>query len=126
MLRESGRRKSRCKIQDLLADRRCSQTVLDFLSSTDVGSLVSAEEDAESEASEWELRKCRQLEEERRAEAVELGAAELGAGEELPLSLPMPNSTASADEDKGRVTSSSRGQRTGKPDKNVRRHTQSR
>ena len=38
------RMKSRWKIWDLLADRRCSQAVLDFLSTTDVGRLVPAEE----------------------------------------------------------------------------------
>ena len=31
---------SRWKIRDLLADERCSQAVLDFLSTTDVGRLV--------------------------------------------------------------------------------------
>jgi len=33
----TGRWRSRWKIRDLLADRRCSQAVLDFLTSTDVG-----------------------------------------------------------------------------------------
>jgi len=52
--------------------------VLDFLSTTDVGRLVLAEEDAGNEVSEWERRG---REEERRAEAGELGAAEeLAAG----------------------------------------------
>jgi len=60
--------------------------VLDSLSSTDVGRRVSAEEGAEREASEWELREQRELEEERRAEA-----GELGVGEELPLFLPTPS-----------------------------------
>jgi len=67
--RETGRWKSRWKIRDLLADGWCSQAVLDFLSATDVGRRVPAEEDAESEASEWELRK---REEEREAEAEEM------------------------------------------------------
>jgi len=63
-------------------ERRCSQAVPDFLSTTDVGRLVPAEEDAEREASEWEL-------EEERGEGGGAGAAEeLGAEEELPMSLP--------------------------------------
>jgi len=54
--KETGRWKSRWKIRGLLADGRCSQAALDFLSTTDVGRLVPAEKVAESEASEWELR----------------------------------------------------------------------
>ena len=46
MREESGREKSRFKIRDLPADRMCSQVVLDFLSTTDVGRRVPAEEDA--------------------------------------------------------------------------------
>jgi len=34
--KETGRWKSRWKIRDLLADGRCGQVVLDFLSSIDV------------------------------------------------------------------------------------------
>ena len=45
MRKESGEWKSRWRIRDL-ADRRSSQAVLDFLSATDVGRLVPAEEDA--------------------------------------------------------------------------------
>jgi len=44
----------RWKIQDPFADQRCSQAVLDFLTSTDVGKVVPAVEeegDAGSEAS---------------------------------------------------------------------------
>jgi len=41
-----------------------------------VGRLVPTEEDAGSEASQWELRERREREEERRAEAEELGAAD--------------------------------------------------
>jgi len=94
--KETGRWKSRWKVRDLLADERCSRAVLDFLSTTDLGRLVPAEEDVGSEASEWELRECREREEERRAEAEEVGAAgELGAGEE-PLLLPTPSFMASA------------------------------
>ena len=46
--RETGRGKDRFKIWDLLADARCSQAVLDFLSTTDVGRRAPAlaEEDA--------------------------------------------------------------------------------
>jgi hypothetical protein len=55
--RETGRGKDWLKIRDLFADERCSQAILDFLAvTTDVGRLVPkpAEEDARSEASEWE------------------------------------------------------------------------
>ena len=102
VLKETGRRKHRFTVRDLLADGRCSQAVLDSLSTTDVGRLVPAEEDGGSEVSEWERRERRERrerEEERRAEAEELGAVgELGAGEELPLFLPTPSFMASADE----------------------------
>jgi len=84
------------KIQDLLADRRCSQAVLDFLTSTDVGRIVPAveeEADAGSEVSEWELRERQEREEERRVEAEALGA-----GEE-PLFLPTPPFMAAAGEE---------------------------
>jgi len=68
--RETGRGKGRFKIRDLFADEHCSQPILDFLSTTDAGRLVPtpAEEDIQSEMSEWKQ------EEERRAEAEELGA----------------------------------------------------
>ena len=42
--KETGKWKRRWKIQDLLPDRRCSQAVLDFLTSTDVGRIVPAVE----------------------------------------------------------------------------------
>ena len=61
MRRETGRWKDRWKIRDLLADtadERCSQAVLDFLTATDVGRRVVAEEDAGREAPEGELREC--------------------------------------------------------------------
>ena len=62
-----------------------------------MGRLVPAEEDAGSEVSGWERR---EWEEERRAEAEELGAVEkLSAGEELPLFLSTPPLMESADED---------------------------
>jgi len=49
---------------------------MDFLSATDVERLVPAEEDAGNEVAEWELWECREREEERRAEAEELGVGE--------------------------------------------------
>jgi len=67
----------------------------DFLSPTDVGRLVPAEEDAGSEASEWELRERRGWEEERRAEDEELDVE----GEEQPSLLPTPSLMSSAEED---------------------------
>jgi hypothetical protein len=55
---ETGRWKTRWKVRDILADERCSRAVLDYLATTDVGRLAPAlaEEDAQSEASEWENR----------------------------------------------------------------------
>jgi len=98
MKKETGRWKSRWKNRDLLADGRCSQAVLDFLTATDVGRRVLTVEDAGSEASKWELQERRELKGEREAEAEELGA-EVEAGEELPLFLLTPSFTASADEE---------------------------
>ena len=66
--------------------------MLDFLSTTDVGRWapnLAADEDARSEASEWELRERREREEERRVEAEELGAG--GGCEEQPLFLRTPS-----------------------------------
>jgi len=57
------------------------------------GRLVPAEEDVESEVSEWELRERREREEERRMEAEELGA-----GVERSLFLPTPSFMVSAGE----------------------------
>jgi hypothetical protein len=74
-MRWSGNRQF--KVRDLLAGGRCSRAALNFLFSTDVGRLVPgpvAEVDVHSEASEWEVRERREQEEERRVEAVELGA----------------------------------------------------
>ena len=51
VLKETGRWKSRWKVRDLLADGRCSRAVLVFLSATDVGRRVPAEEDAVSKVS---------------------------------------------------------------------------
>jgi len=90
--KKTGKWKSRWKIRDLHADRRCGQAVLDFLSSTDVGRLVPPlnEGDARSQASEGELRERREREEKRESEAEEVGAtAGLGAGEERPIFLPI-------------------------------------
>ena len=101
MLKETKRWKSRWTVRDLLADGRCVRAVLDFLSSTDVGSLaplLEEEGDTGSEASEWELRKRREREEEREEEAETLGAVEEG-GEELSLFLPTPPFMASAGEE---------------------------
>jgi len=53
------------------------------------------EGDARSEVSEWELRERR----EREGEQEPGAAGELGAGEELPLFLPMPSFMASAEEE---------------------------
>jgi hypothetical protein len=94
--KETGRWKSCWKVRDLLADERCNRAVLDFLSTTDVGRLVLApvEEDAQSEASEWELRERKEREEERRTEAEGMGAEV-----EEPLFLPTPAFMASAEEE---------------------------
>jgi hypothetical protein len=54
---------------------------------------AAAEEDVQSEASEWELRERREREEERRQ-----GAEELGAGGEKPLFLPTSSFIASVEE----------------------------
>jgi len=69
--KETGRWKSRWKIRDLLADKRCGKAVLDFLTATDVGRLVPpVEEDGPlSQTSEWELRERKEREEEQEAEA---------------------------------------------------------
>jgi len=86
---ECGRWKSGRKIRDLLADGRCGLVVLDFLSSTDVGSLVPTEDHVGSDVSQWEPRERREWEAERRAE--ELGAQEeRGAGEDHRCSCPPP------------------------------------
>jgi len=74
-------------VRDLLADKRCSRAVLDFLSTTDVGRLAKTEEDAGSEMSEWELR---EREEERRAEAGELVAEETWVRGRNCCSYPSP------------------------------------
>jgi len=60
--RDPTRGRDRTKITELLADERCSQAVLGFLATTDVGRTsgppVAEEGDGvASEASEWEDRK---------------------------------------------------------------------
>jgi len=40
--RETGRGNDRFKIRDLFGDERCSQPILDFLSTTDAGRLALA------------------------------------------------------------------------------------
>jgi len=94
--KETGRGKRRFAVRDLLADDRCSRVVLDFLSTTDVGRQVpvAAEEDAESEVSEWELWERREREGEREAEVQRLGAEV-----EEPLFLPTPAFMASGKEE---------------------------
>ena len=85
---DTGRWKNRWKIRDLLAYERCSRVVLDFLSSTDVGRRVPAEEEdalsAVSELEEWEW-----LEEQR------AGTEEPDVGGEPLLFLHTPDFMAS-------------------------------
>jgi len=99
--KETGRWKSGWRIRDLFADRRCSQAVLDFLTSTDIGRIVPAVEvdaDGGSDVPEWELRERQERGDEGEAEA--LGAEdEVNSGEEPPLFLPTPSFMASAGEE---------------------------
>jgi len=95
--KETGRWKGRWTVRDLLADGRCAQAVLDFLSSTDVGWLVLLLEEgvagsAVPECELWERRDRKTSGRRRRR------VAEWGAGEELPLFLPTPAFMGSADE----------------------------
>jgi len=78
------RDRDRTSIAELLADERCSQAVLQFFETTDVGRtsgtpVAEGEEDAASEASEWEARDQPQRAWERREEEERLGA-EQGRG----------------------------------------------
>ena len=66
--RERERENGRFQARDLFADTRRSQPVLDFISTTDMGRLVLAEDNAQSEESECERRERREGEEERRQE----------------------------------------------------------
>ena len=93
MWKETGKGRKWWKVHELFAEWTCSQVLLDFLSSMDIGKIVPAEEgdDAESEASEWELWERAEQEEERRVEAETLGME----AEEPPLFLPTPPFMAS-------------------------------
>ena len=73
---ETVRGKDRFKNRDLFADERCSQAILDSPAITDVGRRIpgAAEEDAQSEASERDLREREESREERRLEAEEMEA----------------------------------------------------
>jgi hypothetical protein len=92
--KEAWRWESRWKIRALLPDERCNKAVLDFLSTTDVGRRVPspAEEDAQSEVSEWEHREWREREDEK-IEVPEV----LGAEVQEPLLFPTPAFMASAE-----------------------------
>jgi len=94
--KETRRGKRRFAVWDLLADDRCIRAELDFLSTTEVGglNLAAAEEDAQSEASEWELQERREREEER-----EIEAERLGTKVEEPLFLTTPAFMASRNEE---------------------------
>jgi len=91
--KETGKGKDRWKVRDLLADGRCSQAVLEFLSTTDVGRRVPGmdEDDAVSTVSELEAREW--------LEEQGAGAEEQDAGGELPLFLPTPDFMAAAGEE---------------------------
>ena len=72
------RERRRTSIAELLADERCSQAVLQFLATADVGRtsgppVAEDEEDAASEASEWEARDQKERAWERREEKERLG-----------------------------------------------------
>jgi len=88
--KETGKGKDRWKVRDLLADGRCSQAVLDFLPTADVGRRVPGveEDDAVSAVSELEVREW--------LEEQGAGAEEQDAGGELPLFLPTPDFMAAA------------------------------
>jgi len=73
----------RTNIAELLADQWCSQAVLDFLATTDVGRtagppVANEEADAAGEASEWEARERVEWDWERMEEEDRLGAEFLG------------------------------------------------
>jgi len=67
------RGRDRTSTAELLADERCSQAVLEFLATTDVGRtsgppVADEDEDAACEASEWEAREHAERAWERREE----------------------------------------------------------
>jgi len=99
--KETGRWKSRWKIRDLFADPRCSQAILDFLASTQVGRRApepaEEEDDARSETSEWELREREERDEERRQRDAAMGAEE----ERLLFFTPPFSSAATRNEELG-------------------------
>ena len=100
--KEAGRGRWQWKAHELFAEQRCSQAVLDFLSVTEVGKTVPAEEreeDVESETSEWELRERVEREEEKRAE--ELGAENEGTGGNTGCSYPPRRSWHRQKQNKG-------------------------
>jgi len=100
--KEMGRGRWRWKAHELFAESECSQTVLDFLSSTDIEKTVPAVEldDAGSEASEWELRERRERKAEREAEAEALGAEDEGdTRDKHRLFVPTPPLMALAGEE---------------------------
>jgi len=91
---ETGRGREQWKAHELFVEGgQCSQMILDFLSSMDVGKTVppvAKNGDGGSEVSEGELCERVELEDEKRTE--ELGAEdETGAGEGTPLFLPIPS-----------------------------------
>jgi len=94
---ETMRWRSRRSVRDLLADGRCGQAVVDVLSPTDVGRLVSPLEEngGRGEVSDWELW---ERQEEREAEAEALG------DKELRRSSPPPRSWHQEASMRGRVT----------------------
>jgi len=77
----SGKWESRFKLRDLLADRRCSQAVLDFLSATYAGRLVRLRK-TQGVRRRSENPGSGEREGERRVEAEELGAE--GEGQCVP------------------------------------------
>ena len=93
-----------------MADERCGQAVLDFLSSTEVGSLVpprKKEDDTSGEVSEWgfwERRERRERQEEWEGEAEAPGAGDkMSEAEELSLFLPTLHSWQRQARSRGRI-----------------------
>jgi len=96
--RETGRGKDRFKLRALFAHERRAQAILDFIHSTDVGRgvvpmMAAAEEDAQSEVSEWKSRER----EERGGGRPEMGGLGMEWGERLQF-FPKPSFMASAEE----------------------------
>jgi len=72
------RGRAHTNIAELLADERCSQAVIQFLATTDVGKtagppVAEDNEDAASEVSEWGARDLAERAWEREMEAISLG-----------------------------------------------------